>query len=153
MNEVYIPIPKQFHEKYPNFFVKNIFEVMEQRKLLKNNKEIRPEVRFHLQLPNGKRIPCLITGDNLKNFQSGSNTERDEFGKKYGQNALGQWLLIEVLGLKERKLITREWLQKKDTDSVRLWRNMDDYNTINIDFSPVGAFEAFMDNDPNLIDG
>ncbi|OIP46088.1 MAG: hypothetical protein COZ16_04965 [Flavobacteriaceae bacterium CG_4_10_14_3_um_filter_31_253] len=126
---------------------------MEQRKLLKNNKEIRPEVRFHLQLPNGKRIPCLITGDNLKNFQSGSNTERDEFGKKYGQNALGQWLLIEVLGLKERKLITREWLQKKDTDSVRLWRNMDDYNTINIDFSPVGAFEAFMDNDPNLIDG
>ncbi len=84
----------------------------------------------------------------MKNFQSGSRTERDENGNKYGQSALGQWLLIDVLGLKERKLVTREWLKKKGTDSVRLWRKKDDYSIINIDFAPIGAFEAFMNDAP-----
>jgi hypothetical protein len=84
----------------------------------------------------------------MKNFQSGSHTEKDENGKKYGQSALGQWLLVDVLGLKERKLVTREWLQKKGTDSVRIWRKTGDFSTINIDFAPVGAFEAFMNDEP-----
>lgn len=61
---------------------------------------------------------------------------------------MGQWLLIDVLGLKERKLVTRDWLQMKGTDSVRLWRKKDNYNTINIDFAPVGSFEAFMNDEP-----
>lgn len=148
LNEVYIPIPIEFHHKNSDFFTKNIFEIIQDRDIYKNDKEHRPELRFRLKLPNGKEIPALITGDNLKNFQSGSNTERDENGKKYGQDALGQWLLIDVLGLKERKLVTREWLQKKGTDSVRLWRKKDDYSTINIDFAPVGAFEAFMLDEP-----
>lgn len=84
----------------------------------------------------------------MKSLQSGSNTERDENGKRFGQSALGQWLLIDVLGLRERKLVTRDWLQKKDTDSVRLWRKKNDYSIINIDFAPVGAFEAFMNSEP-----
>ena len=84
----------------------------------------------------------------MKNFQSGSNTEYDDSGNKYGQSALGQWLLIDVLGLKQRKLVTREWLKMKGTDSVRLWRKKGDYETINIDFAPVGAFEAFMNDEP-----
>lgn len=145
LNEVYIPVPKEFHKKTPDFFCKNILEIIEERKGDKNNK---PEVRFHLQLPNGKKIPSLLTGDNMKNFQSGSNTEYDENGKRYGQSALGQWLLIDVLGLKEREPVTLEWLQKKGTDSVRLWRKRDDYSTINIDFAPIGSFEAFMNDEP-----
>jgi hypothetical protein len=84
----------------------------------------------------------------LKNFQSGSNTEKDENGKRYGQDALGQWLLIEVLGLKERKKVTKEWLESKGTDSIKLWRNKNDYKTINIDFAPIGAFESFMNDEP-----
>jgi hypothetical protein len=84
----------------------------------------------------------------MKGLQSGSNTEYDEHGKRYGQSALGQWLLIDVLGLKKRKLVTREWLQMKGTDSVRLWRKKGDYSTINIDFAPVGSFEAFMNDEP-----
>lgn len=122
--------------------------MIEKREAFKNDKANRPEVRFYLQLPNGKKIPALLTGDNLKNFQSGSNTEKDEHGKRFGQDALGQWLLVDVLGLKERKKVTREWLQKKGKDSVRLWRNKDDFSIINIDFAPIGAFEAFMNNDP-----
>ncbi len=149
LNEVYIPIPKEFHNKFPNFFTNNILSIIEEREALKGIKNAtKPEVRFHLKLPNGKTIPTLITGDGMKNFQSGSRTERDENGNKYGQSALGQWLLIDVLGLKERKLVTREWLKKKGTDSVRLWRKKDDYSIINIDFAPIGAFEAFMNDAP-----
>lgn len=84
----------------------------------------------------------------MKNFQSGSKTELDENGKRFGQSALGQWLLVDVLGLKERKLVTREWLQMKGTDSVRLWRYKNDYSKIYIDFAPIGSFEAFMKDEP-----
>lgn len=148
LNEVYIPVPVDFHRKYPAFFTKDILTLIKDRANYEGSKENRPTVRFHLQLPNGKRIPSLLTGDNLKNFQSGSNTEYDENGKRFGQSALGQWLLLDVLGLKERKLVTREWLQKKGTDSVRLWRKKDDYSIINIDFAPVGSFESFMKDEP-----
>lgn len=143
LNEVYIPVPIEFHRKHPDFFCNNILSIIENRK-----GENKQDVRFHLQLPNGKRIPALLTGDNMKNFQSGSNTEKDENGKKYGQDALGQWLLIEVLGLKERKRVTKEWLESKGTDSIRLWRNKNDYKTINIDFAPIGSFESFMNEEP-----
>jgi hypothetical protein len=148
LNEVYIPIPREFHKKNPNFFTKNIFKFEEEQKSYQGNKENKPEVRFHLQLPNGKRIPSLVTQSNMKGLQSGSNNEKDENGKRYGQSALGQWLLVNVLGLKDRKLVTREWLQKKGTDSVRLWRKKGDYSTINIDFAPIGSFEAFMKDEP-----
>lgn len=148
LNEVYIPIPREFHRKHPDFFTKNIFEHERNRQNYQGEKENRPEVRFHLQLPNGKRIPSLVTQDNMKALQSGSNFEKDENGKRYGQSALGQWLLVEVLGLRDRKLVTREWLQMKGTDSVRLWRRKDDFSTINIDFAPFGSFEAFMNDEP-----
>ncbi|WP_298765110.1 restriction endonuclease PLD domain-containing protein [uncultured Polaribacter sp.] len=144
LNEVYIPIPIEFHRKNSDFFTKNILEII---KIRKTEKENKPEVRFHLQLPNGKKIPALLTGDNMKNFQSGSRNEKDENGKNYGQDALGQWLLIDVLGLSERKKVTRDWLELKGTDSVRLWRKKDDYSTINIDFAPFGSFEAFMNDE------
>ena len=147
LNEVYIPVPRDFHKKFPDFFVDDIFE-FEKLRALYDGTNTKSEIRFHLQLPNGKKIPALLTGDNMKNFQSGSHTEKDENGKKYGQSALGQWLLVDVLGLKDRKLVTREWLQKKGTDSVRIWRKTGDFSTINIDFAPVGAFEAFMNDEP-----
>jgi hypothetical protein len=148
LNEVYIPIPREFHRKHPNFFTENIFEFERLRENFNGSKEDKPEVRFHLQLPNGKRIPSLVTQSNMKGLQSGSNTEYDENGKRYGQSALGQWLLVDVLGLKERRLVTREWLQMKGTDTIRLWRKKNDYSTIFIDFAPIGSFEAFMNDEP-----
>lgn len=148
LNEVYIPIPKEFHNKFPSFFTKDMLSVIREREKCKKNKEKKPEVRFNILLPNGKKIPGLITGDSMKNFQSGSKTEYDETGKLFGQSALGQWLLVDVLGLKERSLVTREWLKMKGTDSVRLWRKKNDYSTIYIDFAPIGSFDAFMKNEP-----
>lgn len=156
LNEVYIPIPREFHNKFPSFFCPDIFKVEQKQKefdskikqgLVLDKKE-KPQVRFHLQLPNGDRIPALVTQSNMKSLQSGSLTERDpNTNKLYGQNALGQWLLVEVLGLKDRKLVTREWLQKKGTDSIRLWRKKDDYSTFFIDFAPIGSFEHFMNDE------
>lgn len=152
LNEVYIPIPREFHEKNPDFFTANIFEFEKEREAFQGDKKDRPEVRFHIELPNGKRIPALVTQSNMKGLQSGSNTETDENGKRYGQAALGQWLLVDVLGLKDRTLVTREWLQKKGTDSVRLWRKKDDYSTIYIDFAPVDSFENFIRDEPVYLD-
>lgn len=152
LNEVYIPVPIEFHRKHPDFFTHKILDIIEYRKNHKGSKDKDYEIRFKLQLPNGKTIPSLLTGDNMKNFQSGSNTEYDENGKRYGQSALGQWLLVDVLGLKEREQVTREWLQKKGTDSVRLWRKKDDYSIINIDFAPIGSFELFMKGEPIPLD-
>jgi hypothetical protein len=152
LNEVYIPIPREFHKKHPDFFIDNIFdfeEIIEQY----GGSDDKPEIRFYLILPNGKKIPSLVTQSNMKSLQSGSNTEFDENGKRFGQSALGQWLLVDVLGLKERQPVTREWLIKKGTDSVRLWRKKGDYKNINIDFAPVGSFEAFMNNEPIPVDG
>lgn len=144
LNEVYIPIPRAFHKKYPNFFTSNIFEVERQQKAYQGESSKKPQVRFHLELPNGKRIPSLVTQANMKGLQSGSNTEKKADGTGYGQADLGQWLLVDVLGLKDRTVVTREWLKQKGTDSVKLWRNKDDYSTIYIDFAPYGSFEKFM---------
>ena len=152
LNEVYIPIPREFHKKCPSFFTENIFKFEEDQKKYEGEKENRPEVRFSLQLPNGKKIPSLVTQSNMKSLQSGSNFEKDENGKRYGQSALGQWLLVDVLGLKERKLVTIDWLRKKGTDSVRLWRKKDDFSIIHIDFAPTGSFEAYMNDDPIPLD-
>lgn len=143
--EVYIPIPIDFHRKYPYFFSRiNMITIIDRLK----RKEKIPEVRFYLRLPNGKNLPALVTQDNMKALQSGSLTERDENGNVYGQPALGQWLLVDVLGLKDNQPVTREWLLKKGTDSVRLWKKKGDYSTINIDFAPIGAFEAFINDEP-----
>lgn len=149
LNEIYIPVPIEFHKNYPRFFTKDedILDLWERRKGILR-REDKPEVRFDLQLPNGKKIPSLLTGDYMKNLQSGSQTVKGENGRRIGQAALGQWLLVEVLGLKDRTLVTREWLRKKGTDSIRLWRRKDDYTTINIDFAPIGSFEAFMNDEP-----
>jgi len=147
LNEIYITIPREFHNQYPDFFVENIFDVENNINNFNGDKKDKPEVRFQLKLPNGKIIPALITQGNMKALQSGSKTECDENGQKYGQSALGQWLLVDVLGLKKRELVTRDWLKSKGTDSVRLWRRKGEHSIINIDFAQLGAFEAFMKGD------
>lgn len=103
-------------------------------------------VDFILILPNGQEMPAKVCQSNMKGLQSGSNKRehRKANGSRYGQVDLGQWLLVEVLGLSERKLVTREWLSKKGTDSVHLWYKNNDKSRIHIDFAEVGAFEKFM---------
>lgn len=149
--EIYIPIPRQFHRKFPDFFTPKIQTVINQRKALKEvNRDLEPgekvelpQIRFTIVLPNGQEIPGLVTADNLKQFQSGGYLN----GKKYGQSDLGNWLLNEVLDLGPRELVTKEWLELKDTDSIKIWRKKDDYSTFYIDFAAVNSFELFMNGE------
>lgn len=146
LHEIYIPIPREFHRKHPNFFTENIFEFEKEQKNFSGDKKDKPEIRFYLNLLNVKRIPSLVTQSSMKALQSGSNTEYDENGKLYGQSALGKWLLLDVLGLGKRELVTLDWLHKRGTDCVRIWRKKDDYKDFYIDFAPMGAFESFIKN-------
>ena len=114
------------------------------KKKFYGDKKNRPEIRFYLNLPNGKRIPALVTQSSMKALQSGSDTEYDENGKLYGQSALGKWLLFDVLGLGKRELVTLDWLHQRGTDCVRVWRKKEDYKDFYIDFAPMGAFESFI---------
>lgn len=147
LNEVYIPIPREFHNKYPDFFVKNIFEFEKMQSEYNGEKKFKPEIRFTLVLPNGREIPALVTQDQHKGLQSGSLDEIDpNTGKLFGQSALGQWLLVDVLGLDERIPVTRDWLAKKGIDSVRLWHKKGNYRRIYIDVAPYNSFENFMND-------
>lgn len=147
LNEVYIPIPREFHNKYPDFFVKNIFEFEKMQSEYTGVKKFKPEIRFTLVLPNGREIPALVTQDQHKGLQSGSLDEKDpNTGKFFGQSALGQWLLVDVLGLDKRIPVTRDWLAKKGIDSVRLWHKKGDYRRIYIDVAPYNSFENFMND-------
>lgn len=147
LNEVYIPIPREFHNRYPDFFVKNIFEFEKMQSEYKGERKFKPEIRFTLVLPNGREIPALVTQDQHKGLQSGSLDEIDpNTGKLFGQSALGQWLLVDVLGLEERIPVTREWLAKKGIDSVRLWHKKGNYRRIYIDIAPYNSFENFMND-------
>ena len=149
--EIYIPIPIEFHKFSPNFFVDNILDKINERQSIKTKNKTRkkedkmelPEVRFTIILPNGKEIPGLLTADNLKQFQSGGCLNNVE----YGQSDLGNWLLVEVLKLKERQIVTKQWLEEKGTDSIKLWYYNNDKNRIYVDFAPVGSFEKFMNGE------
>ena len=137
LNEIYIPIPREFHKKNPDFFVANIFEYEKTHK----------SVEFTLILPNGDELPASVRQSGMKGLQSGSKNRRKKDGTKYGQGDLGQWLLIDVLGLRERTLVTREWLKERGTDSVKLWYQNNDKNRIYIDFAEYGSFEKFMEGE------
>lgn len=158
LNEVYIPIPIDFHRKCSSFFCPDIMKVINEREHLKSlpkylkNGKVKPEVRFQIELPTGKVIPGLITADRMKQFQSGNITQLDDTGKISGQALLGQWLLIDVLGLKRRQPVTRDWLEKKGSDSIRVWKTKGSYDKYFIDLAPVGAFDAFMNDEPIPMD-
>jgi len=134
LGEIYIPVPIEFHRKNPNFFVEDIFRFIKEKQ----------SIEFTIVLPNGNELPGRLTGDNLKNFQSGSKTLKKPDGKKYGQSDLGDWLLVDVLGLKDRQLVTREWLMKKGTDTVRIWHEDGNRSRIYIDFAQTDSFENYM---------
>lgn len=134
LSEIYIPVPMEFHRKNPTFFTDNIFY----------NIQHGVSVEFTIILPNGQEMPGRLTGSNLKNFQSGSTTIRKPDGKRWGQSDLGKWLLIDVLGLHNRELVTRHWLNQRGIDSIRLWHEHGDKSRIYLDVAKVGSFERYM---------
>lgn len=87
-DEVYIPIPIEIHQKFPEFFVQS-------------NEHI-----FDIQLPNGTLLNAKLCQSNSKGLMSNPNKD------------LGHWILRDVLELPEKTLVTREILDKLNIDSL-----------------------------------
>ncbi|MCX6789036.1 MAG: NgoFVII family restriction endonuclease [Candidatus Gribaldobacteria bacterium] len=87
---------------------------------------------FTLKLPDGRQMQSKICQDNGKALMSYSNRE------------LGQWILRDVLGLKEGELLTYDKLQTIGIDSVRIDKISDDQFEIN--FSATGSYDNFKEN-------
>jgi hypothetical protein len=87
---------------------------------------------FTLRLPDGRKMQSKICQDNGKALMSYSNRE------------LGQWILRDILGLKEGELLTYDKLQTIGIDSVRVDKFSD--NQFEINFSATGSYDNFSRN-------
>lgn len=125
--EVYIPVPIDFHKKYPKWFGRNTL-----------NYKKGDSISFNLHLPDGTVFPGILTQGRYKAFETNP------------QSGLGNWLLDKVLKLPKRNIVTKEWLDKKGFDSVRIWHINGDLNEIGIDFAPTGSFEKFMNDEEDM---
>lgn len=87
------------------------------------------DTSFELKLPNGKKMKSKVCQDNRKALMSYSNRE------------LGNWILRDILKLKEGELLTYEKLQVLNIDSVRIDK-IDNFN-FEINFAKIGSYEHF----------
>lgn len=87
------------------------------------------DTTFELRLPNGKSLRASLCQDGSKALMSDPNKD------------LGEWILRDVMALKDGELLTIELLDRIGLDSVVLYKV--DKNTFEIDFTRTGAFEKF----------
>ncbi len=87
------------------------------------------DVSFTLNLPNGSFKMAKICQDNDKALMSNPNED------------LGQWILRDVLNLKEGELVTYEKLEQIGIDTVQL--NKFEDGTYEINFRELGTFEQY----------
>lgn len=86
--------------------------------------------QFNLKLPNDKVLLSKVCQDRSKALMSYSNRE------------LGQWILRDVLKLKEGKILTYQMLEELGIDSVRIDKfGNDDFE---INFAKSGSYEDFI---------
>jgi hypothetical protein len=90
------------------------------------------DTAFELILPDGKQITAKICQSGDKALMSNPNTD------------LGEWLLRQVMNLKEEELLTYDMLRKMDIDSVIIYKEKKGRYSIN--FKEVGAYDSFIDN-------
>ena len=85
---------------------------------------------FNLEIPSGIKLKAKICQDNGKALMTNPNI------------ALANWLLKDVLQLKERELLTYKKLEIIGIDSVKV-EKIDDEN-YKIYFSKIGSYENFL---------
>lgn len=107
--EAYAPIPVYIHHLYPNFFSFNALD-----------REARHKSNFNLHLPNGEIIIAKITQDNGKSLQTNP------------QSILGKWLLFSIFGLGEYEPLTRDILDEKEIDSIKVTKIDNNNFSVNI---------------------
>lgn len=89
------------------------------------------EIPFVLKLPNGNELSAKVCQDDGKALMSNPNS------------ALGEWILREVMNLKEGELLTYERLEVIGVDSVEVYKISDE--EYKIDFRPMGAYDEFVE--------
>lgn len=90
------------------------------------------DVKFILRLPNGSKLDVSLCQQGSKALMSDPN------------KALGEWLLRDVLGLKEGEILTYTKLEELNLDSVVIYK--DTNNQYRIDFTKIDSFENFKNN-------
>ena len=84
---------------------------------------------FNLALPNGNNMSAKVCQDASKALMSNPNS------------ALGEWILRDVLNLKENELLNYEKLERIGLDSVVIYKI--DEDKFDIDFTSLGSYEQF----------
>ena len=87
---------------------------------------------FVVKLPNNSEISMKVCQDRGKALMSNPN------------QALGKWLLRDVLNIPHGKLVTYEMLQEIGIDSVIFEKAGNDYR---LDFKKLGSFDEFVNNE------
>lgn len=92
------------------------------------------ETRFELELPDGSTMKAKLCQDNNKALMSDPNSQ------------LGQWILRNVMNLKDGELLTYEKLESLGIDSVVIYKQGE--GKYSIDFARIGSYDQFIaDND------
>lgn len=129
--EIEVRVSTWIHHVFPEFFGINAFD-KEQIK----DKELND---FNLILPDGRYLEGRIKQENGKSLQTNP------------QKALGVWILRDVLGLKNREVVTLDLLNKLGIDSLKITKI--DNKNFKITVAETGAYEKFkLENKQKMID-
>jgi hypothetical protein len=88
------------------------------------------DTKFTLKLPNKTQLKAKICQDNGKALMSDPNAD------------LGNWILRDVMGLKDGELLTYEKLESLGLDSVVIYKH--DEENFSMDFSRIGSYDEFI---------
>lgn len=88
------------------------------------------DVSFNLLLPDRNSLDTKVCQDDSKALMSNPN------------KALGEWLLRQVMDLKEKELLTYERLEKLGIDSVIVYKHREGHYSI--DFREMGSYDQFV---------
>lgn len=90
------------------------------------------DVQFNLHLPNKNVLTAKVCQDGKKALMTNPN------------EALGQWILRDILKLKEGELLTYQKLEDINLDSVVIYK-IDEEN-FQIDFAKIGSYDSFFES-------
>lgn len=110
-------------------------------KIRKNAPDFFPEkdVIFNLRIPNGAILSAKVCQDGSKALMTNPN------------KAMADWMLRDVLLLKENEILTYDKLRKIGYDSVKITKSTDhDYF---IDFTKLDEYESFIEKAADNQDG
>lgn len=125
-NEVYIPVPSDIHHYFPDFFPPN-----------------EKGITFNLHLPNGKTLSASMC-QTYKTLINGKVVNKGKGLMSNPNKTLGEWILRDILKIKENVKVTYEMLEEIGIDSIEV-RKIDNKN-YEVDFKKINSYYNFMNS-------